>query len=257
VRAFLVAASLAFYAWWDWRYLALIVFSILFNFSLGTRLQRRAGELGASAGRLLALGIGVNLGLLAYFKYRNFLVDTVSTAVGAEWAMAPLVLPLAISFYTFEQITYLVDAYRGDTGEYDFLSYALFNTLYKYTALDDCTRFRVLRLCQRLYHGASLAFLHELRHAFPFPIRRLQCDKGLEFPLEFALALEAAGIRHRYIRPRRPQQNGKVERSHRVRPPPPAALRLTREPDCNSIRAVSLRVPSPRCRTRGGGAGRR
>jgi transposase InsO family protein len=87
---------------------------------------------------------------------------------------------------------------------------------FQYTALDDCTRFRVLRLYRRLYHGASLAFLTELRRAFPFPIRRLQCDNGREFPLEFALAVEAAGIRHRYIRPRRPQQNGKVERSHRI-----------------------------------------
>jgi transposase InsO family protein len=87
---------------------------------------------------------------------------------------------------------------------------------FQYTALDDCTRFRVLRLYRRLHHGASLAFLSELRRAFPFPIRRLQCDNGREFPLEFALAVEAAGIRHRYIRPRRPQQNGKVERSHRI-----------------------------------------
>ena len=87
---------------------------------------------------------------------------------------------------------------------------------FQYTALDDCTRFRVLRLYPRLHHGASLAFFGELRRAFPFPIRRLQCDNGREFPLEFALAVEAAGIRHRYIRPRRPQQNGKVERSHRI-----------------------------------------
>ena len=79
----------------------------------------------------------MNLGLLAYFKYRNSLVDTVSTAVGAEWVMAPLVLQLAISFYTFEQITYLADAYRGNAGEYDFRSYALFNTLYK---LDPTSR---------------------------------------------------------------------------------------------------------------------
>jgi transposase InsO family protein len=87
---------------------------------------------------------------------------------------------------------------------------------FQYTALDDCTRFRVLRLYRRLHQGSSLAFLGELRRALPFPIRRLQCDNGREFPLEFALAVEAAGIRHRYIRPRRPQQNGKVERSHRI-----------------------------------------
>ena len=87
---------------------------------------------------------------------------------------------------------------------------------FQYTALDDCTRFRVLGLYRRLYHGSSLAFLIELRRAFPFQIRRLQCDNGREFPLEFALAVEAAGIRHRYIRPRRPQQTRKVERSHRI-----------------------------------------
>jgi len=87
---------------------------------------------------------------------------------------------------------------------------------FQYTALDDCTRFRVLRLYRRHHVTSSLAFLAELRRAFPFPIRRLQCDNGSEFPLEFALAVEAAGIQHRYIRPRRPQQNGKVERSHRI-----------------------------------------
>jgi transposase InsO family protein len=87
---------------------------------------------------------------------------------------------------------------------------------FQFTALDDCTRFRVLRLYRQLHHGSSLAFLTELRRAFPFPIKRLQCDHGQEFSFAFVLGVEAAGIRHRYIRPRRPQQNGKVERSHRI-----------------------------------------
>jgi len=87
---------------------------------------------------------------------------------------------------------------------------------FQYTALDDCTRFRVLRLYRRLHHGSSLAVLAELRRALPFRIKRLQCDHGPEFSFAFVLAVEAAGTRHRYIRPRRPQQNGKVERSHRI-----------------------------------------
>jgi transposase InsO family protein len=87
---------------------------------------------------------------------------------------------------------------------------------FQYTALDDCTRLRVLRLYRRLHQGSSLAFLAELQRALPFRIRKLQCDNGREFPLDFVLAVEAAGIRHRYIRPRRPQQNGKGERSHRI-----------------------------------------
>ena len=88
--------------------------------------------------------------------------------------------------------------------------------VFQYTALDDCTRFRVLRLYRRLHPGSSLAFLTELRRAFPFPIKQLQSDHGQEFSFAFVLGVEAAGIRHRYIRPRRPQQNGKVERSHRI-----------------------------------------
>jgi transposase InsO family protein len=87
---------------------------------------------------------------------------------------------------------------------------------FQYTALDDCTRYRVLRLYRRLHHSSSLAFLTELQRAFPFPVQRLQCDHGQEFSFAFVLGVEAAGIRHRYIRPRRPQQNGKVERSHRI-----------------------------------------
>ena len=64
---------------------------------------------------------------------------------------------------------------------------------FQYTALDDCTRFRVLRVYPRLGQAASLAFLAELRRAFPFRIRRLQCDNGAEFPLAFALAVGLGG----------------------------------------------------------------
>jgi transposase InsO family protein len=87
---------------------------------------------------------------------------------------------------------------------------------FQYTALDDCTRFRVLRLYRRHHQSSSLAFLGELCRALPFRIRKLQCDNGHEFPFAFALAVQALGIRLRYIKPRRPQQNGKVERSHRI-----------------------------------------
>lgn len=87
---------------------------------------------------------------------------------------------------------------------------------YQYTALDDCTRYRVLRLYPRKHRHSSEDFFHRLRRAFPFPILKIQMDNGSEFPLDFALTIQAAGIRTRYITPRRPEQNGKVERSHRV-----------------------------------------
>jgi len=88
--------------------------------------------------------------------------------------------------------------------------------VFQYTALDDCTRLRVLRLYRRQHQSSSLHFLEEIRRTLPFPIKKLQCDNGSEFPVTFKLAVEAAGIKHRYIKPRRPQQNGKVERSHRI-----------------------------------------
>jgi hypothetical protein len=71
-------------------------------------------------------------------------------------------------------------------------------------------------LYPRQNEWASLRFLDDVQAAFPFRIRKIQCDNGPEFPLAFRLAVEYAGIRHRYITPRRPEQNGKVERSHRI-----------------------------------------
>ena len=88
--------------------------------------------------------------------------------------------------------------------------------LFQYTALDDCTRYRVLRLYRRLNHRNSIDFFRQVQAAFPFPIRQVQTDNGNEFSLAFKLTVEEAGIEYRYIRPRRPQQNGKVERSHRI-----------------------------------------
>ena len=87
---------------------------------------------------------------------------------------------------------------------------------YQYTACDDCTRYRVLRLFPRLNTRNSVDFLAELRRVLPFSIQKVQTDHGTEFSFDFVLAVELAGLRHRYIKPRRPQQNGKVERSHRI-----------------------------------------
>ena len=87
---------------------------------------------------------------------------------------------------------------------------------FQYTAIDDCTRYRILRLYPRKNQQTSHSFLTTLRTTLPFPIRKLQVDNGTEFPLAFALTVQQAGMQLRYIKPRCPEQNGKVERSHRV-----------------------------------------
>jgi len=127
---FLIGASLFFYGWWDWRYLFLLLSSMVFNYLWARLLESIAS--GPSARRRMTLGIGVavNLGLLAYFKYANFLVDTVNAVTGSGWRIEHIVLPLAISFFTFEQITYLVDAYRGQVSAHGVLSYAVFMTFF-------------------------------------------------------------------------------------------------------------------------------
>ncbi|MDE0951500.1 MAG: MBOAT family protein [Halioglobus sp.] len=121
--AFLVLASLFFYAWWKPIYLVLILFSIGFNFAVG-RLVSREGRWKKRG--VLVFGITVNLVLLGYFKYANFFVDNVNAAFGSDWDIETIFLPLAISFFTFQQIAYLVDAWRGETSEYNFLHYCLF-----------------------------------------------------------------------------------------------------------------------------------
>ena len=118
--AWLVAASLFFYGWWNPVYLVLITGSMIFNYFTGVLLSGRKDRL------VLATGIVINLGLLGYFKYADFFVENVNTLFGLDWNLQHIVLPLAISFFTFQQIAYLVDAYREETKEYNFLHYALF-----------------------------------------------------------------------------------------------------------------------------------
>ncbi len=125
--AWLVAVSLFFYGWWNPAYVALILFSILFNYALGAVLSRARRV--PSRGHL-GFGIAVNLGLIGYFKYTNFFVDNVNALAGASYHMDKIVLPLAISFFTFQQIAFLVDAYRGEAREYNFLHYCLFVTFF-------------------------------------------------------------------------------------------------------------------------------
>ncbi len=128
---FLAAASVLFYGWWNPRYVVLLAFSVVFNYAVGRMLARRAsaGVHGAGAG-VLWLGIAGDLALLGVFKYADFFAANVNAAAGWSLPLPHLVLPLGISFFTFTQIAYLVDVYRGQAREYRFLNYALFVTFF-------------------------------------------------------------------------------------------------------------------------------
>ena len=120
----LIAASLFFYSWWSINYLPILVFSLIFNFFIGSVVQRAIQRGRGKA--ILIFGISVNLLILGYFKYADFFIDNINFSFDQNIVSINLVLPLAISFFTFQQIAYLVDCYKGEVKEYDFLNYSLF-----------------------------------------------------------------------------------------------------------------------------------
>ena len=109
---------------------------MLFNYLIGNSLNKDGNEnkIGNkktfSKKSILIFGIVSNLALLGYFKYADFFIENFNFISGSNVNLLHMVLPLAISFFTFQQIAYLVDSYRGETKEYDFLNYALFVTFF-------------------------------------------------------------------------------------------------------------------------------
>jgi len=126
--AWLVASSVVLYGWFNPLYLALMAGSISFNYALGAAISgsTRMGQRKS----LLALAIAVNLLCLGYFKYANFFVENVNAVFGSDFNLNRIILPLAISFFTIQQIAFLVDRYRGQIGRTDFLDYCFFVTFF-------------------------------------------------------------------------------------------------------------------------------
>jgi alginate O-acetyltransferase complex protein AlgI len=122
--AWLLAASLFFYARWYWPYLLLLLASMAANYRLGQVLSTEALD-EPRRRRLLIAGVSANLGLLGFFKYGGFLADNLAL-LGLDLGMPDVALPLAISFFTFQQVAYLVDAHRRLIRAHDAVDYALF-----------------------------------------------------------------------------------------------------------------------------------
>ncbi|NOR55882.1 MAG: MBOAT family protein [Sulfurovum sp.] len=129
-KGLLVFSSLFFYSWWNIAYLPIILTSMLFNYTMGNSLNENFSKVKVSKKFLLGIGIIANLVLLGYFKYMDFFIENFNALFDGNIPMLHLALPLAISFFTFQQIAYLVDSYRAETKEYDFLNYSLFVTFF-------------------------------------------------------------------------------------------------------------------------------
>ena len=121
-QAFLLGMSLWFYGYFNVSYLLIIVTSILFNFGIYKLIEKKRGTKWCKV--TMIAGVVINLGILGYFKYMDFFIGNINALFKTDLDFLGIVLPLGISFFTFQQISFVVDAYRGEIPAYDFLHYA-------------------------------------------------------------------------------------------------------------------------------------
>ena len=131
-KAWLLLVSLFFYAWWNIIYLPLILISILFNYRIASLILEydENSRNYFTKKMLLKIGLLANIGLLIYFKYMDFFIENINVALNYNIGLINLALPLAISFYTLQQIAFLVDTYEGAIKEKNFVNYAVFVTFF-------------------------------------------------------------------------------------------------------------------------------
>lgn len=128
VVPWLLAFSLIFYGWWNPNYLVLLLASICFNFVIGKWIINNTLQFYKKC--YLVLGIVGNLGALFYFKYMNFFIQNINSIAHTDFNFYNIILPLGISFFTFTQIAFLVDAYYGKVKQFGIFNYSLFVTYF-------------------------------------------------------------------------------------------------------------------------------
>ena len=127
----LLGLSLAFYAWWRLSQLPLLIISIAFNYVVGEWMQRaRAADRPGQVRAILTLGVLADVMFLGWFKYANFVVDNINWAAAFHIQLGRIALPLAISFFTFQKIAYLIDTARGETRPVGVLDFSVFAAFY-------------------------------------------------------------------------------------------------------------------------------
>lgn len=127
-QAFLVAMSLWFYAYFDVSYLSIILASCLINYLFSFFLTKKE-DTGFQKSMLIA-GCVINLGILGYFKYYDFFLENLNAVFSADFSLKHILLPLGISFFTFQQLSFVIDRCKGKAPHYDLLDYLNFVTFF-------------------------------------------------------------------------------------------------------------------------------
>lgn len=130
-KIWLVIASFYFYSQGSPDFFPFFMGSVLGNYIIGTTMSRMQGDSYKLERRLLLLvGVLANVGLLGYYKYTDFFITNYNFITGSDYTLKHIILPIGISFFTFQLIAFLVDSYRGETEEYDIVNYLLFITFF-------------------------------------------------------------------------------------------------------------------------------
>lgn len=129
-KIWLVIASLYFYAAGSPDFFPFFLASITGNYLVGSKMIQMEGEQKLQRKLLLAVGLAGNIALLGYYKYTDFFIENYNALTGSEVALRHIILPIGISFFTFQLIAYLVDCYRQEMHQYDFVNYLLFITFF-------------------------------------------------------------------------------------------------------------------------------
>ena len=126
----LVMASFIFYAWWSFKYLFLLLGLMAVDFFIARQILLWRASHRGHAKALVVTGLIINLAALGYYKYANFFVDNVNALFGLDLFLATIVLPIGISFFTFQKVAFLVDLYQHKITKFNLLDYALFVTFF-------------------------------------------------------------------------------------------------------------------------------
>ncbi len=127
----LLVVSLLFYAWGEPVYVGLILFSALADYVYGLLIAKYQPRKRRAAKLVLILSLVTNLAVLSFFKYADFMIVNINSVFSTEWATLELPLPIGISFYTFQTMSYIIDVYRGKVkAQRNFISFAMYVTLF-------------------------------------------------------------------------------------------------------------------------------
>ncbi|HMG94154.1 MAG TPA: hypothetical protein VK589_29045, partial [Chryseolinea sp.] len=159
-NALIVVASYFFYGWWDWRFLLLIFVSTVTDFFIARIISTQVNERNRTL--LLIISLVLNLGLLAFFKYYNFFVDSVESAFSlfgnpVDFHPMSIVLPVGISFYTFQLLSYTIDVYRRKIeSTNDFIAFSAYISFFPQLVAGPIER--ATHLLPQFYHKREFSY---------------------------------------------------------------------------------------------------